>query len=291
MWYQLKSPILHSTILLLLVTGCSSIDKSDFAQSPSHKHHKHVVNAPSTKRMLLIAKTYEQQGYKNRAIKAYESVVATYPQTAQAQQAEERLLALNSEQPIPEQQPFGRPQTPNRAENQPMLASVEKPAITKQQVDLASDDEMEPAFQQNAATDQKQAEPIEMVVATNEGEIESSRSESPDSEIPPIPDLKTVAKTQQSDSEDSESTTDLLASLNELKQQSTENQEKTLDSAIPTYKDAPASSEWATSEPVNAPAAKHVVQTNGPAEPKETETDDAWSASGWVTTKARDGSV
>ena len=80
-------------LVLLMCVGCSSTgSQRSFTNSSANP-----ASMPSRKRMLVIAQTYEQQGYKQRAISAYRQVLKRYPRTEQGKIARERILALNGD--------------------------------------------------------------------------------------------------------------------------------------------------------------------------------------------------
>ncbi len=87
-----KLLICTGMLLLLLGVGCAGTG----SQHSSVSNYKNQADSmPSRKRMLIIAKTYEDQGHDQRAITAYRQVAKRYPKTEQARFAQDRIIALN----------------------------------------------------------------------------------------------------------------------------------------------------------------------------------------------------
>ncbi len=80
--------------LILLSVGCTGTG-SHF--SPITQGNNQAGETPFRKRMLIIAKTYEEQGYNQRAIAAYRQVLKQYPRTEQGRFAKQRILALKQD--------------------------------------------------------------------------------------------------------------------------------------------------------------------------------------------------
>ncbi len=84
--------ICSGMLLVFLGAGCASTGSQ---RNSVLSFDSQSNTLPSRKRMIIIAKTYEEQGHKQRAVTTYRQVLKRYPKTEQGKFAHDRILALN----------------------------------------------------------------------------------------------------------------------------------------------------------------------------------------------------
>jgi len=124
--------ICSGMLLIFLGAGCASTgsQRNSVASFDSQSS-----TLPSRKRMVVIAKTYEEQGHKQRAVTTYRQLLKRYPKTEQGKFARGRILALNG--PDEQKKNSDSPEETmlaNSASKQIAPAEVKQPETKKEQV-------------------------------------------------------------------------------------------------------------------------------------------------------------
>ncbi len=84
--------ICSGMLLLPLGVGCAGIGSQHGSVA---SFNSQAGTLPSRERMIVIAKTYEEQGHKQRALTTYRQIAKRYPRSEQGEYARNRILALN----------------------------------------------------------------------------------------------------------------------------------------------------------------------------------------------------
>ncbi len=103
-------------LLVFLGAGCASTGSQ---RNSVASFDSQASTLPSRKRMIIIAKTYEDQGHEQRAVTTYRQVLKRYPKTEQGKFARGRILALN--------EPDKQKKTPEATQETMLANSVSKP--------------------------------------------------------------------------------------------------------------------------------------------------------------------